>query len=87
MSEDKELEERVKLIQALLKHLTGNDPLGVVIRGHQYIESALTRLWEEGVPHPKAIDFAKLHFPTRVGLVVALGLLSREPGTSLHSSQ
>ncbi len=59
-----------------LEHINAEDPLGIVIRGLIYIESALIKLLEEGVRKPNAIDFAKdLNFPTKVDLAVALGML------------
>jgi hypothetical protein len=58
------------------KSLYAEDPLGVVIRGHLYVESRLIQLIEQALPEPGAIDLTRLNFSTKMDLAVALGLLS-----------
>jgi hypothetical protein len=70
---DKEVDENINRI---LKNLLNEDPLGAVIRGHLYVESKLIQLIEEALPDPGAIDLARLQFPIKLDLAVALELLS-----------
>jgi hypothetical protein len=78
MSKEEGEKERHKRLERFFQHVLVDDPLSLVIRGHIYIESALIKLMEQGVPRPEAIDFARLNFPTKINLAVALGLLSEE---------
>ena len=68
----KELE---KEIDRFVKSLQNEDPLGVVIRGHLFIESKFIRLIEEALPDAGAIDLGRLNFPLKLDLAVALKLL------------
>jgi hypothetical protein len=77
MTEEEEIEERTeKVIQGIRKALGKEDPLGMVIRGHLFVESQLIQLLENALPDPGAIDLTRLNFPTKLDLAVALKLLS-----------
>lgn len=54
--------------------LLGEDVLGVVVRGHLYIEAALNSLIELLLPYPQEIDMDRLKWGTKLDLVHALGL-------------
>lgn len=60
------------------KHITADDPLQIIIRGHLYVEYNLIRLIEESIPHPQAINLTRFSFPLKIDLAIALGLLSPE---------
>jgi hypothetical protein len=68
-----ELEEHT---QRVLKNLLAEDTLGVVIRGHLYVESRLMELIESALPDPGAIDLTRLSFLIKLDLCVALELLT-----------
>jgi len=65
-----------KTVGWVTESLSTEDPLGVVIRGHLYVESRLIQLIEEALVDPGAIDLTRLNFPVKLDLAVALGLLS-----------
>jgi hypothetical protein len=56
-----------------MQHLTVDDPLALVIRGHLYVENALIKKIESCLSHPAEFDSARLEFPGKVQLAVALG--------------
>jgi hypothetical protein len=58
-----------------LKEIVGNDILGVIIRGHLFIESRLTHLIEQKLPEPGAIDLTRMNFHLKIDLAVAMGVL------------
>jgi hypothetical protein len=60
-------------VATLMSHLTAEDPLALVIRGHLYFENALSKKIEDALADPTSFDSAKLQFPTKVRLAVALG--------------
>lgn len=68
MPENLEVGERLQQI------LQGEDPLGVVIRSHVYIERILNDYLETVVPFPEHLEKAELEYSQRVTLAVALGL-------------
>jgi hypothetical protein len=74
---DKHKKEIDHMVDELIDSLMREDPIGIVVRGHVYIESMLIRLIEAKLPDPKAIDFARLTFPNILGLSVALKLIPR----------
>src|ERR1700676_1817672 len=76
MTDEKEKKQFDNTVQAIGKALSKEDPLGVVIRGHLFVESQLIQLLEEALPDPGAIDLSRLNFPTKVDLAVALKLFS-----------
>jgi hypothetical protein len=57
----------------LMKHLNAEDPLALVLRGHLYVEAALIKQIESGLVDKKALKVARLNFPNKVNLAVALG--------------
>jgi hypothetical protein len=59
-----------------LDDIFADDPLGAVVRGHLYVESLLITLIEEALLNPEAIDLARLNFPLKMDLAVALGLVN-----------
>ena len=58
----------------IVRWLTQEDPLGIIIRGHLYIESNLIQLSESALPVSGAIDLAKLNFPNKLDLAMALNV-------------
>lgn len=60
-------------VPTLVKHLSAEDPLGLVIRAHIYVESALIRLIETALIKRDALDVTRWRFPLKVRLAVALG--------------
>jgi hypothetical protein len=61
--------------EQFLKHLNAEDELGALIRGHLYIEAALIKLVEHALNVPGAFNVARLDFPRKVELAIALGVL------------
>jgi hypothetical protein len=57
----------------LMSHLGVEDPLALVIRGHMYVEAALIKQIESALVNKNAFDIAKLNFPTKITIAVALG--------------
>jgi hypothetical protein len=64
-------------VATLMSHLSAEDPLALVIRGHLYVENALIKKIEDALTDPTAFDSARLHFPSKVSLAVALGTVDR----------
>jgi hypothetical protein len=73
--DDKIVAGNEKEIDLIFSALKNEDPLGVVIRGHLYVESQLIQLLEEALPDPGAIDLTRLNFPTKLDLAVALKVI------------
>ena len=57
-----------------IKHLLGEDELGVVVRAHIHIEAWLNELLSRMGVDMKCLDKAELEYHQRVHLAVALGL-------------
>ena len=53
-------------------------PLGVVLRGHLYIEAALSRAIEPVLPFPHLLDVERLSFAHKLGLAAAHGFVPAE---------
>jgi hypothetical protein len=68
MAEPHEVSARLQQI------LQGEDPLGVVVRSHVYIERLLNEYIETVVPSPKHLEKAGLEYWQKVALATALGL-------------
>ncbi len=54
--------------------LLGEDELGVVVRGHIYVEHELNEFIRATLSPPEALDAIKLDYDGRVKLAMALGL-------------
>ncbi len=65
-----------KEIDFMIEALTKEDPLGVLIRGHLYVESRLMQVISFSLRDPGAIDLTRLQFPIKLDLAVAMGLLT-----------
>ncbi|HXM18306.1 MAG TPA: hypothetical protein VN934_05790 [Candidatus Tumulicola sp.] len=52
------------------------DPVGAVIRGHLYLESAFSRVLSRAVLSPDALALAKLSFNQMARMCCALGILA-----------
>ncbi|MFG1317684.1 hypothetical protein [Xanthobacter autotrophicus] len=59
---------------AFNKALLGEDPLGVVIRAHIYIEHQVIEFIRARMSPPEALDALELDYAGRVKLALALGL-------------
>lgn len=57
----------------LRDQLNAEDPLAIVLRAHLYVEAALIRKIEDAFVNTEKFDVARLRFPEKVGLAVALG--------------
>jgi hypothetical protein len=55
--------------------VVGEDPFGLVVRGHLFIESRLIRLIESKLTEPGQIDLTRINFLTKIELAVATGAL------------
>lgn len=53
-------------------------PLGVILRGHLYIEAALARAIEPSLAFPHLLDIERLSFGHKVGLAAAIGFVPEE---------
>ena len=58
------------------EHMQTGDLLGLVLRGHLWIEAALNGLIDRSMRDPSQLDAARLSFVQRVALTAALGLIS-----------
>lgn len=56
-------------------HLEQEDILGLVVRGHLYIEVRLTDLIEQALHEPEKLNLAKKSFALKVELAVAMGVI------------
>jgi hypothetical protein len=72
------LAEYVKDDKQIISILDGEDPIGVVIRGHLFVESKLIRFIETKLPEPNAVDLARPNFFFKLDLAVALQVISKE---------
>jgi len=59
---------------AFFAALTGEDDLGVIVRGHIHIEHELRALIEVAAPNASFIDFGELDYVQTVKLALILGL-------------
>ncbi|GAC1468014.1 MAG: hypothetical protein PVSMB11_03610 [Desulfuromonadaceae bacterium] len=55
------------------------------MRGHLYVEASLNRLISLRFLVPKAFDLATMHYPAKVDLAVALGMLGKDELGSLRA--
>lgn len=60
------------------QELAVESPLGVILRGHLYIEAALARAIEPNLAFPHLLDIERLAFGQKVGLAAALGFVPEE---------
>lgn len=60
------------------QHITRDEPLEVLIRGHLWIEAALTTLVDRTLRRPAALEKAGLSFSQRVSLAEAMGLVPQD---------
>jgi hypothetical protein len=65
-------------ITRLLTVIAHDDPLGVVVRGHLYLESLLLQTIQEKLADPGAIDLTRMNFVTKLDLAVAMKLVPVE---------
>jgi hypothetical protein len=68
------LEEFFSPLNTLIENISSDDPLGMVIRGHLYIEAELVALIEDHLPYPHKIDLTRLTFPVKLDLAASMGL-------------
>lgn len=71
-----------------IKALNSEDTMGVLIRGHLYLEAVLLRLIGEALEEPGAIELDALRFPVKVDLAIALSAIPtylRSPLISLNT--
>ncbi len=59
-------------VQAFIDHIRKEDILGVLIRGHLYIEEKLTALIEMNLRQPEKLKLEKKSFSLKIELTVAL---------------
>lgn len=69
-------------VPTLTRDLGSSDPLALVLRAHLYIEGALIKRIEEALTRPDAIDVARMQFPTKLSLAIALGKLESTEKTA-----
>lgn len=62
--------------EQLIRDLNSEDELGLLLRGHLYIENELVKIIEAHLPHPKKFDIAAINFPKKIYLAAAMGILS-----------
>ena len=82
---DVETKKESKIISESLRV---EDHLGVIIRGHLYVESKIIELIENALPDPGAIDLTRLNFPTKLELASALRVFdesNKRPYSALNS--
>src|SRR5450755_2483965 len=58
-----------------IKHLTSEQPLEVLLRGHLWVEAELIAVLEDVLPFPEQIDLGRVSFPQKVSLVAAHGFI------------
>jgi hypothetical protein len=61
-----------------IKHLTSEQPLEVLLRGHLWVEAELIAVLEDVLPFPRQIDLGRFSFPQKVSLVAAHGFVRPE---------
>jgi hypothetical protein len=64
--------------------LNDDDPLRLVIRGHQAIEAALDACISEVLPDPHALEIERLSFSFKIDLATALRILEPDSRPSIH---
>ncbi len=64
--------------EQLIRDLNSEDELGLLLRGHLYIENELVKIIEAHMPHPEKFDIAAINFPKKIYLAAAMGILSEE---------
>jgi hypothetical protein len=72
---DSEVTAEISRIAAVV---ASEDPISAIVRGHLYVESLLLQTIAEGLPDPGAIDLARMNFPTKLALTVAMKLVPVE---------
>lgn len=70
--------------EAFGQHIDSDEPLELLIRGHLWIESALTTLVQRSLPRPRVIEKAGLSFNQRLLLADALGLLDEDEARAMR---
>jgi hypothetical protein len=72
-------------LNPILNHINADDPLQIIVRGHLYVEASLNRLISLRFLFPKAFDLANMHYPAKVDLALALGVLHKDDAGSLRA--
>lgn len=70
----------------LRSHMSGDDDLQVVVRGHLYLEHVLIIMLQEALIAPDQINIRDLRFPTKIALLSAMGILRRSLVAPLNIS-
>jgi hypothetical protein len=65
-------------LDALAAHLPRGDDFAAAIRGHLYLEHILMTFIQSALQRPDAVNLDRLHFPVKVDLAIALGLLPED---------
>jgi len=66
-----------------LELINSADPLSLVIKGHQAVETALNAAISEALPDPHALEIERLSFALKIDLAVALGAVREDSRPSL----
>jgi len=69
----------------LMTHLNAEDPLALVLRGHLYVEAVLIKQIEAVIVDKKAFTCARLPFPTKIKIAVALGRIDRDDARGFNA--
>jgi hypothetical protein len=59
------------------RHMQSDDPLGMVLRAHLFIEREITIILRHLLPEPSQVDWDRWRYATRVDLVAALEVFDR----------
>lgn len=62
----------------MLRGLNSRSPLHMVLKGHSFVDAALSVIIAESLPVARSFEVAALSFPLKVDLAVALGLIPAE---------
>ncbi len=64
--------------EKLITDLNSEDDVGLLLRGHLYIERELVRLLEFHLKHPDLFDTESINFPKKIYLAGAMGILTTD---------
>ena len=61
-----------------LSVVNGSDLLSVIVRGHQFVETAVNAMISEALPAPHEVEIGRLTFGLKVDLAASLRLIQAE---------
>jgi hypothetical protein len=71
-----------KLYEKFSKHIYSpllkmNESMTTILRGHLYIENEIEKQLETYLKHPEVLDLSRMKFPSKLDLLVAVGLMDK----------